>query len=413
MKISIKKGYSVVEVLLAGTLLAIVAGGVVTAFIYAQRSNQSSFAREKALRIAEEGVQAVRMIRQEEYDLLVNAPSVGLSFEDNAWELVYYPTENDDTSTDGFRRRLRIEDGPTTFSKAITVRVSYAIGRRNREVELKTIVSSLSEGNAMQIGDGRDELVSENYIIQDDSQASSELQNLSMQSVQNIGNIEFWYSADQNISRSEGIYTSLWYDMSGNGHHVVQTDPDTRPMFEDGVINGYPALKFDGQNDHLVFPSIDFAGNNGMTVFVVASTTADLVPTAGEGSYGAFAFQSEGVGKFYVSPQRNSITYNFGDPTDISYSRPIGVGEDFTLTGVRKVQGSEEIYVDGNLVNSVSGRAFPTGAIGNTGYVGRSTAAQPTFFQGYIAELLVFDKGLTASEYAVAQNYLNEKYNLY
>lgn len=417
MKRFAQKGYSVVEVLLAGALFAIVAGGVVTAIIYAQRTNESAFAREKAIRLAEEGVQAIRSIRQRDFDLLANASSVGLNFEENVWKLVYYPTENDDVTTDGFRRRLRIEDGPTTFSKSVNVKVDYVTGGVQREVELSTIVSDLEESDDdVARVEGQDRLVSNNYIIQNDSQSPGELQDLVIQSVRTIGGVEFWYAADQKISLSEGRLASLWYDLSGNGNHVTQTDPDTRPVWEDGVLNGYPALRFDGENDNLAFPSIDLTGNDGMTIFVVSAANANLDPADDAGAYGAFFFNGGWGGKFYVSPQQDAVSYKIGAPPEqgeVLYTRPAGIGTDFTLTGVVKNQATEELYVDGVNVNTETGRNFPTNAVVDPGFIGQESEFGSSFFNGYIAEIIVFNKGLNAAEFTTIQDYLNEKYVIF
>jgi type II secretory pathway pseudopilin PulG len=417
MKRFAQKGYSVVEVLLAGALFAIVAGGVVTAIIYAQRTNESAFAREKAVRLAEEGVQAVRSIRQRDFDLLVNASSIGLTFEENVWKLVYYPTENDDITTDGFRRRIRIEDGPTTFSKAVSIRVDYITGGVEREVELSTIVSDLEESDDdVTRVDGQDRLVSNNYIIQNDSQSPGQLQDLVIQSVKTVGGVEFWFAADQNISLSEGSAVSLWYDISGNDHHLVQLEPEVRPTWEDGVINGYPALRFDGENDLMNFPTVDLEGNDGMTAFVVSSASSDRDPNDDEGAYGAFYFQGGWGGKLYVSPQQNAVSYKFGAPPEqggVVYTRPSSIGTDFTLTGVVKDQGTENLYIDGVNVNTETGRSFPTAEIPGPGYFAAESEFGFSHFHGYIAEVIVFNKALSPTEYATIEGYLNDKYNIY
>lgn len=415
MKRFAQKGYSVVEVLLAGALFAVVAGGVVTAIIYAQRTNESAFAREKAIRLTEEGVQAVRSIRQRDFDLMVNAPSIGLEFKESKWELVYYPTQSDDVTTDGFRRRLSIEDGPTTFSKEVKVRVDYTTGGIEREVELSTIVSDLEESDDdVTRVEGQDRLISNNYIIQNDSQSPGELQDLVIQSVKTIGGVEFWFAADQNISLSEGSSTSLWYDISGNENHVVQIDPETRPTWKDGIVNGYPALSFDGQDDSLSFPPIDLNGNDGMTAFVVSSASSDRNPSDDIGAYSPLYFGGSFNGKFFISPQQNSITYRFGAPDAVvEYIRPTSIGASFTLTGVVKDQGTENLYVDGVSVNSETGRSFPTSEIGEPGFIGQELRSGSSYFHGYIAEIIVFNKALSPTEYATVQDYLNEKYVIY
>ena len=417
MKKFAKKGYSVVEVLLAGALFAIVAGGVVTAIVYAQRTNESAFAREKALRIAEEGVQAVRSIRQRDYDLIVNSPSIGLDYTNNQWNLIYFPSENDDVTADGFRRRLIVEDGPTNFSKNLTVTVDYRTGGERREVQLASVISDLSgdDVSAQQTTPGRDDLVSNNYIIQNDDQNAGNVQDLVIQSVRNIGGLEFWYAADQKISLSEGTRVSLWYDLSGNGYDVQQPGVEARPAFEEGVINGYPALRFDGLDDTLQFPEIDLAGYDGMTVFMVTASNSDQDVTNFTGAFSPLYIG--GTREFYLNPQQNAISFHFGanpDQGELIYNRPSSIGTNFSLTSARKNEGFEQLFVNGSEVANYSFRSFPTDEINSPGQIGRlNIYGTRTGFDGYIAEIIVFNDALTDSELDTVTNYLNDKYNLY
>lgn len=417
MKRFAQKGYSVVEVLLAGALFAIVAGGVVTAIVYAQRTNESAFAREKALRVAEEGIEAVRSIRQRDFELIVNSPAVGLDYTDNQWNLIYFPSENDDVTPDGFRRRLIIEDGPTNFTKNLTVTVDYRTGGERREVQLASVISDLSgEDAASGEGvDGLEDLVSNNFIIVNDGQSAGDLQDLVIQSVRNIGGVEFWYAADQKVSLSEGTGVSLWYDLSGNDHHVQQPGVEARPTLEEGIINGYPALLFDGLDDTLLFPDIDLSGLDGMTAFLVTASNSDQDANNFSGSFSPLYLG--GGREFYINPQQSEIAFKFGaspDLGEIVYPRPSNIGTGFSLTAARKNQDTEELFVNGGVVGTYTGRNFPTDQISSPGSLSRLNIFGTRIgFDGYIAEIIVFNDALTDDELAAITTYLNEKYNIY
>ena len=67
-----KKGYSIIEVLLAGSILALAIAGIVASMLIAQRNNQSSISQSQALAMAKEGIIALKSIRDKDYSLLIN-----------------------------------------------------------------------------------------------------------------------------------------------------------------------------------------------------------------------------------------------------------------------------------------------------------------------------------------------------
>lgn len=58
--------------------------------------------------------------------------------------------------------------------------------------------------------------------------------------------------------------------------------------------------------------------------------------------------------------------------------------------------------------------SFSRSTYNNEGpYVGRSTQGTGAYFQGKIAEIMLYNRALTSSERTVVQNYLNQKYSLW
>ncbi len=94
-----------------------------------------------------------------------------------------------------------------------------------------------------------------------------------------------WLKADS-ISASDGDVISSWDDQSGNGLHFTQSDSTKAPVFKTNIINGLPALRFDGVNDVLEGISlgqIGQAANNGWQIsldvvlanYTTSGSTAD------------------------------------------------------------------------------------------------------------------------------------------
>lgn len=144
-----KKGYSVIEVLLAGSILALAISGIVSAMLIAQRNNQSSIAQSQALAMAQEGIIALKSIRDRDYSLLINTDDItnnpsgeqfGLVFFRGIWTLILNPTDAQDKLNNPLRtRRVKIEDDTTPNAKLVTVTVTYQI---NPEGDTTDIVLS-------------------------------------------------------------------------------------------------------------------------------------------------------------------------------------------------------------------------------------------------------------------------------
>lgn len=163
-----KKGYSVVEVLLAGSILALAISGIVAALIVAQRNNQANIAQSQALEMAKEGIEALKSIRDRNYKDLVNVSSGALSFDSGKWTLNQNPGLNDDKLPNPTRtRRIKIADSTNIpNAKTVTVTVTYQI---NPEGKTTTIELSETLANILTPKATGVTAESRNYRLIDDS----------------------------------------------------------------------------------------------------------------------------------------------------------------------------------------------------------------------------------------------------
>ncbi|HEX6258565.1 MAG TPA: hypothetical protein VFZ48_03735 [Candidatus Saccharimonadales bacterium] len=127
-------GFSTVEVLLAATIFGFLTMAISGAIIYGRQSTASASDRTRANLIAEEGLEAVRNIRDDNYAALVNG-TYGLSAGSGAWAF----SGTSDT-TDIYRRQITIADqGPNR--KVISSRVMWGAGSQERETTLTTLLT--------------------------------------------------------------------------------------------------------------------------------------------------------------------------------------------------------------------------------------------------------------------------------
>jgi PKD repeat protein len=76
--------------------------------------------------------------------------------------------------------------------------------------------------------------------------------------------LELWFRSDLGVT-TELTTVALWEDQSGNDRDASTFAAGLRPVLVDDVLNGYPAVRFDGNNDFLDFAEV----TNIRTVFWV------------------------------------------------------------------------------------------------------------------------------------------------
>ncbi len=111
-------GFTFVEAILAASILGLLVTPIVGAFVYGNESTRIAASRAQALNLADEGIEAVRNIRDQAYTNLVDG-TYGLGSLDNHWQL----TGTFDI-TGQYTRAIRIStvDGTT---KTVTVDVTW------------------------------------------------------------------------------------------------------------------------------------------------------------------------------------------------------------------------------------------------------------------------------------------------
>jgi prepilin-type N-terminal cleavage/methylation domain-containing protein len=100
-----KLGFSLIEVLLASTILLLLATAVIAGVIYGQQSTAGAGSRARAVLLAEEGIEAARSIRNSDFADLT-AGTHGLAVVSNEWTL----SGSSDTTDSRFTRTLEITD---------------------------------------------------------------------------------------------------------------------------------------------------------------------------------------------------------------------------------------------------------------------------------------------------------------
>lgn len=141
-----KKGFSLVEILLSLAVFVMVVGFLGGAFIYGEESIIISGDRTKALFLANEGMDAAKIIRDRGFDNLADGV-YGINVAAN--RLGFVPGFD---VTDGYTRRVEIVSTGDKQIKKIISKVDWERNNRKREVVLETYLSNWRAQDASPIG---------------------------------------------------------------------------------------------------------------------------------------------------------------------------------------------------------------------------------------------------------------------
>jgi hypothetical protein len=241
-----------------------------------------------------------------------------------------------------------------------------------------------------------------------------------------VPNLSAWFSADA-LSLTNNAAVATWNStapspsLSLTQSTTTPTTNPPRPLFITNALNGKPVVRFDGSNDYLTGGNILNIGNVGQTIFVVAKNN-----NAGNANRTLFAKSASGTS---VSPNANryalrtttnsTMQFSFVDKnsnTFTSVSSPSLPDYSIYTTSVDTRNGSIAFFansapVQTNFIapnqNISSTYSFLVGAFNDANGTG---AAGSTYFNGDIAEIIVYGRAVTQAERQEVENYMRQKY---
>jgi hypothetical protein len=210
--------------------------------------------------------------------------------------------------------------------------------------------------------------------------------------------LRVWLEANIGVTSSNN-YVSTWADQSGNGYNATQTSSSYQPTVIANTLNGLPIIQFTASVDQWLNLANFMSGATAGEVFVVLKATS-ATPSAPRGLWRLGASGGE-------YPNTDGNVYEcFGSTAQTNVGRPAsGVGQ-FSLYNVSAQSGQFVARIDGvtlfsSATNTVTFSGSP--AVGNNGTYG---------FDGQIAEVIIYNRVVTAAERLTVGQYLQGKYNL-
>ncbi len=224
--------------------------------------------------------------------------------------------------------------------------------------------------------------------------------------------LQLWLKADAGLTTGAGGAVTSWTDQSGRGNHAGQLDENYAPVRVTDAGNGKPAVRFSGETQYLdvaAAASIALAGD--LTTFAVLKVD-DFATFRGVWSK-TVGNRAEPNDYYLASGTGAATLYR----ANTGATAPQGVASTFAVpAGWFVVVGFD---VGGATVTHyLNGRADRTGTITLTPEDGGvplrigSRDDLATQMKGDLAELVIYDKALSAAERTTVLDYLGAKYGI-
>jgi PKD repeat protein len=197
-----------------------------------------------------------------------------------------------------------------------------------------------------------------------------------------------WLQSDALTGLADGAPVATWPDRSGAGNHASQAVAAKRPTFRSGVVNGLPGVSFDATDDGLTTP-VD--PGTPVTIVVVYASRAGATGKALNGGFSFF------MGP-YVGRYRN-YTGQYATGPAVTAGR-------WLAQTLRQSVSLAELFVDGTFQASTTRSADPAPLkLAREGSYG-------SILDGWIAEVIVYDRGLDDAELADVHDWVRARYAL-
>ncbi|GAB4280903.1 MAG: hypothetical protein Kow0068_05280 [Marinilabiliales bacterium] len=203
-----------------------------------------------------------------------------------------------------------------------------------------------------------------------------------------LNNVNLLLIADSVEMQNDSII-SMWYDQSGYDKHAYQSTGIYMPVIRDSAIFNFPAIYFDGTNDHLKIDSSALVGS----LFIVTKWTG---PQTFPSFNGLFTKQSVGYPDiiFVGEMGTTNLLYSFSPYFDDSIF-------------VNKVKTNNLSPFKNYKI--VCGLKTNPLVIDNFN-ISKDRNQNSRYWKGYIAEIIMFNECLNDSMRNIIENYLHHKY---
>ena len=228
-----------------------------------------------------------------------------------------------------------------------------------------------------------------------------------------------WLKADAGTSTTvTGAAVSGWNDQSGNTIDVSQPVVAQQPLYQPGIINGFPALQFDnnsasGQNDKLIGPDSPILDNTaGYSFFTISrpqslATNAIVSKRVDVGVHQSFMLFYWTGSKFNVDIQTNNDRF----ASTATFSNNTNYLLDVIYDGTLPAASRTKLYIGEDLHRTAYETSSMVADNASPLLIGSTHLTDDRPFAGYISEVVIYREALNKASRIIVNNYLSAKYN--
>lgn len=197
-----------------------------------------------------------------------------------------------------------------------------------------------------------------------------------------------WYKADAIVGLNDGDKVSQWNDSSGNNNHAVQSAEANKPIYKTNILNGFPVVRFDGNDDYMKFTTA--LSTIRTAFFVVKAPSAPYAYSPILGHADLYDWHGDGASVKVIDNQYSSLNIRNGSAWVQGVS---------TLTTNVLIPLTNFKYI-----------TFVTADNVNAGRITQDRGNPYRNWRGDYAEIILYDTALTDSDRQAVESYLNNKY---
>ena len=211
--------------------------------------------------------------------------------------------------------------------------------------------------------------------------------------------------ADAGITADKDGNVSAWQDLSGAGHHSTQPVSEHQPRLVPSSIAGRPALLLDGKRRFLHVAG-KVLSNDECSIFAVATD-------AGQPGHREIISNWSGRDGNSTSSMFLGLTaektVRFSDSFG-SAGRVVDRGKPFLISAINSPQHASVFQSATELANR--GSRLPNRRLDTPWVIGQQGNIDGEYWNGLIAEIVVYDRALTEEERCQVWSHLLERYQL-
>ena len=206
-----------------------------------------------------------------------------------------------------------------------------------------------------------------------------------------------------------------WEDKSGNGRHATQSAAGARPIRRTSALNGRQALEFDGSNDALLTSVALFSNKTSLSWFAVVKND-----DSGNNNRAVFGERVSGNdgGLFFLKLGATNILYSRGSA---NASTRVDVSESVSFPTTPLLASMVTTSATGTARRNGVSAGTNTTTTANVAYLNKTAIGNSIaddgelsvlWWDGLIAELIVYDSALPDTDRAAVEAYLIAKWGI-